>query len=68
MNWLAHALSRTDHCSSLLAGIISEHTTTAESTEPDHAAARLLFHKQRNDHVTPLLKRLHWLPVAESIS
>jgi hypothetical protein len=30
-------------------------------------AARLILRKKRSDHVTPLLKQLHWLPVKQRI-
>ena len=32
-----------------------------------NAAARLVFSVRRSDHVTPLLRELHWLRVAERI-
>ena len=28
-----------------------------------NAAARLIYGKKKRDHITPLLKQLHWLPV-----
>ena len=33
-----------------------------------NAAARLLFQTNRYDHITPLLRRLHWLRVPQRIS
>ena len=30
-------------------------------------AARLILKKEKHDHVTPLLKSLHWLPVQQRI-
>ena len=53
--------SRIDYCSSLLAGIIAEHIVRLQKIQSH--AARLTFHKKRHDHVTPLLKKLHWIPV-----
>ena len=32
-----------------------------------HAAARLIFRARKFDHVTPLLRELHWLPVQQRI-
>ena len=29
--------------------------------------AKVVFHKSKHEHVTPLLKKLHWLPVKERI-
>ncbi|MCQ8140462.1 hypothetical protein NP564_24880, partial [Vibrio parahaemolyticus] len=30
-------------------------------------AAKLIFRKRRRDHATPLLNKLHWLPVSQRI-
>ena len=30
--------------------------------------ARLILHKQKYDHVTPLLIKLHWLPVSQRMT
>ena len=32
-----------------------------------NAAARLITHSKKYDHITPILKELHWLPVEERI-
>ena len=32
-----------------------------------HAAARLIFRTRKFDHVTPLFRELHWLPVQQRI-
>ena len=32
-----------------------------------NAAARLIYSRRKHDHVTPLLKELHWLRVPERI-
>jgi hypothetical protein len=58
-------LSKIDYCNSLLAGITSEQIARLQKIQ--NHAARLTFRKKRHDHVTPLLKKLHWLPVAERI-
>ena len=58
-------LSGIDYCNSLLAGITSEQIARLQKIQ--NHAARLTFRKKRHDHVTPLLKRLHWLPVPERI-
>ena len=57
--------STTDHCSSLLAGMNSEQVARLQKIQKH--AARPVFRKQRSDHVTPLRKKLHWLPAAERI-
>ena len=38
----------------------------AVGTEP-YAAARLLTSARRCDHITPLLRQLHWLPVQRRV-
>ena len=57
--------SRIDYCHSLLAGITSEQV--ARSQKIQNHAAQLTFCKKGHDHVTPLLKKLHWLPVSERV-
>ena len=58
-------LSRIDYCNSLLAGNTSEQIAGLQKVQ--NHRARLTFRKKRHDHVTPLLKKLHWLPVSERI-
>ena len=55
-------LSRIDYCNSLLAGITSEQIALLQKMQ--NHAVRLIFRKNRHDHVTPVLKKLHWLPVS----
>ena len=58
----ASVLSRLDYCNSLLTGL------PACSLKPlqliQNAAARLIFNQPKFSHVSPLLRSLHWLPVA----
>jgi len=49
----------------LLAGLPC--TTTNPSQRVQNAAARLVLNLLLRDHVTPALKQLHWLPVANRI-
>lgn len=60
---LIHAFvsSRIDYCNSLLAGCPK--TTIKGLQLVQNAAARLLTRTNRREHITPVLKSLHWLPV-----
>ena len=55
-------ISKLDYCNSLLTGL------PACSLKPlqliQNAAARLIFNQPKFSHVSPLLRSLHWLPVA----
>ena len=55
--------SRIDNCNSLLAGITSEQIGGLQKIQ--NHATRLTVRKKRHDHVTRLMKKLHWLPLSE---
>ena len=61
----AFVLSRLDYCNSLLAGSPSDLIQKLQKVQ--NHAARLIFRSSRRDHVTPLLRSLHWLPVQNRI-
>jgi len=50
-----------DHCNSLLYGISENLMRRVQSVQ--NAAARLLTRARRRDHISPVLRRLPWLPV-----
>jgi hypothetical protein len=53
--------SRLDYCNSIYANLPSEDIERLQRIQS--AAARLVLKKRKSDHITPLLKQLHWLPV-----
>lgn len=57
----AMVTSRFDYCNSILAGLPAEQISRLQRVQNN--AARLVFKKKKNDHVTTLLKELHWLPI-----
>ena len=53
--------SRLDYCNATFAGVADEQIARIQKIHNN--AARLILKKPKHDHVTPLLKELHWLPV-----
>ena len=64
---LIHALigSRLDYCNSLLYNIADAKVERLQKVQ--NQAARILTRSPRRDHITPVLKQLHWLKVRERI-
>ena len=64
---LIHALigSRLDYCNSLLYNIADAMVEILQKVQ--NQAARILTRSSRKDHITPVLKQLHWLKVRERI-
>ena len=61
----ALVVSKVDYCSSVLAGISGALLQRLQSVL--NAAARLVFSARKSEHITPLLRELHWLRVPEII-
>ena len=57
----ALVLSRLDFCNSLFAGLPKTQIKRLQLVQ--NHAARVVMKGRRRDHVTPLLRELHWLPV-----
>ena len=54
-------LSKLDYCNSLLFGSPKKILQKLEKVQ--NAAAKIVFCAKKFDHVSPLLRKLHWLPI-----
>lgn len=61
----ALVISKVDYCNSTLAGVPARLMNRLQSVL--NAAARLIFSARKSEHITPLLRDLHWLRVPERI-
>ena len=62
---VALVLSRLDYCNSCLWGLPDQQLKRLQMVM--NTAARIVTRTKRNDHITPVLKELHWLPVKQRI-
>ena len=60
---LVHAFisSKLDSCNSLLYGLPQSLIDRLQAVQ--NCAARLVIRSRKHDHITPILKHLHWLPM-----
>ena len=61
----AFVLSRLDYCNSLYAG--APQVLLDKLQKVQNSAARLVCKARKSEHVTPLFKSLHWLPISARI-
>ena len=61
----AYITSRLDYCNSVLFGLPDNVLCKLQSVL--NAAARLVSGTRKFDHVSPILKELHWLPIKQRI-
>ena len=64
---LVHAFvsSRIDYCNSMLYGVSDGLLKKLQAVQ--NAAARVVTGARKFDHITPVLRDLHWLPVRQRI-
>ena len=62
----AYITNRVDYCNSLLVGLPYD-TLLKKLQSVLHASARLISGTRKFDHITPILKDLHWLPITQRI-
>ena len=63
---IALLFSRLDYCNSLLAGLPASSLQGLQRIQ--NSSARLVLKKKKSDHITPLLRSLHWLSINDRIS
>jgi hypothetical protein len=61
----AYVTSKIDQNNSLLLGAPDNLLSKIQKVQ--NAAAKIIFRRKKYDHVTPLLRELHWLPVPQRI-
>jgi len=61
----AFIASRLDYCNALLYGVSDRLMCLLQSVQ--NAAARLVTGAWRCDHITPILRQLHWLPLRQRV-
>ena len=62
----AFVISRLDYCNSILFGL--PNTELQKLQRVQNTAARLICNMNKFDHITPILVKLHWLPVRYRIN
>ena len=53
--------SRADYCNGIYFGLPAKHTRKLQLVQ--NASARVITKTKRREHITPVLRNLHWLPI-----
>jgi len=61
----AFVISRLDYCNALCYGITDELTHCLQSVQ--NTAVRIVTGSSQCDHISPVLRQLHWLPVGQRV-
>jgi hypothetical protein len=61
----AYVISRLDYCNALLYGLPESLLDKLQKVQ--NAAARVVTRTRKWDHITPVLRELHWLPIRQRI-
>ena len=61
----AFVTSRIDYCNSLLYGISDYNINRLQRIKK--SVARIVTNTRKYDHITPILKKIHWLPIRQRI-
>jgi len=62
----AFVSSRLDYCNAIVHGLPEKLMRRLQSVQ--NAAARVITSARRRDHITPILRQLHWLPVRQRVN
>jgi len=62
----AFVLSRLDYCNSVMFGAADGLIQRLQAVQ--NVAARLVTGTRRRDHISPVLRQLHWLPVRQRVT
>ena len=58
-------IERIDNCNAIYTGLSVHHITRLQRLQ--NSCARVIYGARRRDHVSGLLKQLHWLPIRQRI-
>ena len=63
---LSLVMSRLDYCNCVLTGAPKSQINQLQRIQ--NTAARIVSQSSRSDHITPVLKDLHWLPIQQRVT